>query len=135
MIKQLGVYFISFALLSLIGYYLHTIALSQLASESPISLKYVYIFFGGFSLLLCANFSLLSRTEKFKDQLGFLYLVSVALKILLFCIVFSKHIFIEASFMKKETLNLLIPMILMLVLEVFFVSKLLNYSTPLKNAE
>lgn len=133
MIKQLGVYLISFLLVSFIGYYLHAIVLSQFANKSPISLKYVYTFFGGFSLLLCTNFSLLSRTEKFKDQLGFLYLVSVALKILLFCIVFSKHIFIEASFTREETVNLLIPMLLMLVLEVFFTSKLLNYSSSLKN--
>ncbi len=136
MIKQLSIYFINFTLVSLIGFYFHTIVLSQLADQSPISLKEVYTFFGGFSLLVCTTLLLLlSNTEKFKDQLGFLYLVSVALKIILFCIVFSKYIFTASSFTNKETINLLIPMILILVLEVFFTSKLLNNSSPLKNAK
>ena len=93
MIKQIGVYLIGFGLLSLIGYNVHTILLSQVANESPVSLKKVYLFYGIFSLMLCTQLFLLSKKEKFKDQLGFLYLVSVALKIILFCFVFYKYIF------------------------------------------
>ncbi len=133
MIKQLGIHFVSFTILSLTGFYLHKIILSQITINLPFSLKEVYTFYAGFSLLLCTSFLLLSRTEKFKDQLGFLYLVSVALKIILFCIIFREYIFTQDSFTEQESINLLIPMILMLVLEVFFISKLLKNTRPLKN--
>lgn len=133
MIKQLAAYLVGFAGLSFLGYQAHQLLFSQIASISPIDLKHLYLFFGGFSFALCTLFLVLSKTEKFRYQLGFLYLVSVALKIAIFCAVFSDAIFSSQSFTNKETVNLLIPMILMIVLEVVFISKLLNSFSPLKN--
>ncbi|NAS31661.1 hypothetical protein GTQ40_11810 [Flavobacteriaceae bacterium R38] len=135
MIKQIGIYLVSFMLLLLIGFNSHQLILSQLAIDTPFSLKKVYVFHGAFSLLLCTNFFLLFHTKKFKDQLGFLYLVSVALKIILFCIVFSEHIFTEDSFTQTDGINFLIPMAVMLFLEVFFINKLLKKSSPVKNTK
>ena len=130
MIKQLALYVFLFILLSFAGYYGHTIGLPELAAKSIISLKEVYIFFGGFSLILCISFSFLYRTHKFKDQIGFLYLLSVAIKIILFCIFFNERLFFETdSLSNQEAVNLLIPMGLMLIGEVFFISKLLNNTT------
>lgn len=135
MIKQVGLYVVSFGLLSFVGYNVYTVLLPQIASESRISLKEVYLFYGIFSLMLCTLLLLLSKKEKFKDQLGFLYLISVALKVILFCLVFYKHIFTKDSFTNIESINFLIPMILLLVLEVFFISKLLKNISPSKNAK
>lgn len=130
MIKQLVVYLVLLVLLCFAGYYIHILGFSQLVSESRVSLKNTYIFFGAFTLILCIVFSFLYRTRKFKDQIGFLYLLSVALKIIFFCIIFNERLFIEASSLSNnEAINLLIPMSLMLIAEVFFISKLLNKTT------
>lgn len=133
MIKKLGLYNITFILFSFAGYYLHTKGLAGMANQTPISLAEVYLYHGVFSFLLCAIFSFLSNTKKFRDQLGFLYLVSVALKIIVFCFVFYTPIFKTDSFTKMESANLLIPMGLFLILEVFFISKTLNNMSHLKN--
>lgn len=135
MIKQLGLYVIGFGLLSLISYYLHISLFPKIASESPILLSEVYAFFGTFSLVVCAQLFFLSNTEKFKDQLGFLYLVSIALKMILFFFVFYKQIFTKGSFTNTESINLLIPIILILILEVFFIGKLLKNTSVSKNVE
>ncbi|MCH9661967.1 MAG: hypothetical protein K0U54_13775 [Bacteroidetes bacterium] len=135
MSRQLLMYVISFSSLAGLGYFTHITLLSRIAAVSPISITSLYLFFGGFSLALCVLLFLLLKTKKFKDQLGFLYLVSVALKIGIFCAVFSKQIFSEVSFTNTQSLNLLIPMFLMIGLEVFFISRLLNNLTLSKNAE
>ncbi|WP_299761685.1 DUF6168 family protein [uncultured Dokdonia sp.] len=133
MIKQLSLYSIIFVLFSFAGYYIHTTVFTSLANQAPFSLQDVYLYHGVFSLLLCAIFLALLNSKKFKDQLGFLYLVSVALKIMLFCIAFYTPIFKTDSFTNTEAANLLIPIGLFLILEVFFISKLLNKIAPLKN--
>lgn len=135
MIKQIGVYSISFILVSLIGYYLHIFLFPKVAIESPIPLRQVYTFFSVFSLVVCSQLLVLSKSEKYKDQLGFLYLVSIVLKIILFFIVFYKQIFKGEAFTNIEGINLLIPIILILYLEVFFIGKLLKNIRPLKNAK
>ena len=133
MVKQVALYSVTFILFSFIGYYLHTKGLSEMANQSPISLVEIYLYHGLFSFLLSTLFSFLSNTEKFRDQLGFLYLFSVSLKIIIFCFVFYDSIFRADSFTNIESANLLIPMGLFLIIEVFFISKTLNNISPLKN--
>ena len=133
MIKQNIIYFLSFVLLSLLGYCSHTSFLPSIASDSPMSVVGLYLFFTIFSFLLCTSLTYLQKTKKFREQLGFLYLFSVGLKIIIFCILFYSAIFSKESFTNRQSINLLIPMILMLILEVFFVCKLLNRFNPVKN--
>jgi len=135
MIRHLGIYFITFLLLSLIGYFLHTAIFSELASKSIISLAKIYTFFGSFSFILCTSLILLYQTDKFKDQIGFFYLTSVALKIIFFCFFFYNLLFTRDSFTNQEVINFLIPMFLMLVFEVFFIRNLLNNSGHIKNVK
>lgn len=135
MIKQLGIYLLSFLFLAIFGYYSHTVIFSGLAIKSIIPLAKVYIYFSSFSLLLCVTLLLLFKTKKFKDQIGFFYLAGVALKIIIFCFVFYEQLFIQITFTNQEVINFLIPMILMLVLEVFFIKNLLNNSGYLKNVK
>jgi len=129
------VYSISFILLSLIGYYTHIFLFPNITIESPIPLSKVYAFFTGYALAVCVQLLVLSKTEKFKDQLGFLYLVSIVLKMILFFVAFRKQIFTEGSFTNTEGINLLIPIVLTLFLEVFFMRKLFKNIGALKNAE
>lgn len=133
MIKQLAVYITSFILLSFIGYNVHAMLLANTIDTLPFSLNQAYVFHTVFSLLLCIVFLLLSKGSKYNDQLGFLYLVSVALKIVLFCVVFNEPIFGEKALTKAESVNLLIPMFLFLILEAIIIIKLLNNLTPIKN--
>jgi len=133
MIQQFFIYLISFIALAFFGYYIHTSVLHSIAEVSPVSLLNLYLFFTSFSLILCISFLYSQKTERFKDQLGFLYLLSVVLKIVVFCVVFRGAIFSQDSFTNKQTVNLLIPIFLMIVLEVFFISKMLNKNKPIKN--
>ncbi len=133
MIKQLAVYAISFILLTFIGYNVHAKILANTLNSLPFSLYQAYVFHTVFSLLLCIGLLLLSKKRKYTDQLGFLYLVSVGLKIILFCVVFNEPIFGEKALTKSESVNLLIPMFLFLILEAIVIIKLLNKLTPIKN--
>ena len=135
MIKQIGVYSISFILISLIGYYIHIFLFPNITIESPIPLSKVYAFFTGFALAVCVQLLVLSKIEKFKDQLGFLYLVSIVLKMILFFVVFYKQIFTGQAFTNTEGIKLLIPIILTLLVEIFFIRKILKNIGALKNAE
>ncbi len=132
--KHIITYLLGFGIIFVLGFSAHQFLLAKIMAQSPIDITNLYLFFGIFSFLLCVILYLLSKTEKFKDQLGFLYLVSVVLKIVAFSFVFSVHIFSERSFSNQENANLLIPMVLNILLEVFFMSKILNNTTPSKNA-
>jgi len=133
MIKQLLIYIMLFVVLCATSYYLHTVIFTDLATKSPIGLKAVYSFHFLFTLILVILLLILSYKEKFKDQIGFLYLVSMTLKIALFCFVFKAHIFNGNSFTRTESVNLLIPMSLALFFEVLFLSKILNGFQAIKN--
>ncbi len=133
MIKRISLKIIFFVLVSLVVYFLHTIGLSNLASHSPISLIQVYIFNTVFTVFLCVTAIVLSKTEKYADQIGFLYLGSVVLKVIFFFLLFYKPIFKSDDFTNIEIFNLLIPIILFLIFEVVVISKILNNKPALKN--
>jgi len=136
MTKKIVIYVIISILLLCIAYYIHTTTFTHFANKAPIPLEKVYAFFVGFYIILGVSFSFLYTKTSFKDQLGFLYLASVVLKIILFSIIFSKQLFmIDSSFPRQSAVNLLIPIILTLIAEVFIISKLLNNSTRQKNAK
>ncbi|WP_460220460.1 DUF6168 family protein [Psychroserpens sp. MEBiC05023] len=115
------------------AYMVHTNVFVDFASSSPIQLEALYGFHTVFTFLLTLSLSLLLFNNKFKDQIGFLYLASMVLKLLLFCIIFKKYIFNDNSFTNIESFNILIPMLLALFFEMLFLSKLLNNFDALKN--
>ena len=90
------------------------------------SLKKVYLFHTVFSLLICVNFKLLSTVNKIYDQLGFIYLGTILLKLILFCLIFYKSIFTEEELTSTARISLFIPMIIFLSTEAVFVTKILN---------
>ncbi|TBN03897.1 hypothetical protein EYD45_07695 [Hyunsoonleella flava] len=131
--KQIRLYGILLALVSLFIYYLHVHVFVSISDKSPVPLDVIYLFNGAFSLLTCSTVLYLSNQQKYNDQIGFLYLASVVLKLVLFFLIFYRPIFKTDAFTNTESVNLLIPIILFLIIEVILIRKLLNKNSHLKN--
>ena len=126
MIKTFCLYLGAFLGLYLIGYYLHESVISNQDVTLRFNLKSVYLFSAITSFVLCVLFYFLSLIKKTKEQLGFIYLPTLVIKIGLFAILFKSDIFQLSEVTKTESLNLLLPIGLFLVLEVLFIARLLN---------
>lgn len=130
MIKRSIAYLLGFVIILVSTYSFHTSFLKK-SNYISILLKESYIYFTSFTLILCLGLLLLKFFKKLEPQLGFLYLLSVPLKIIGFYTIF-KEIFSQGDF---YLINLLVPMALTLVFEVFLISKLLNKLSAVKNAK
>ena len=126
MIKSIFVLTTVFFFLFLVCFSLHEFFLENQQLILPFSLKKVYLFHLTFSLLICTNFLLFSTVDKIFEQLGFIYLGSIVLKLLLFSIIFYKSIFIGEKLTFIARLSLFIPMIVFLLTEAVFVAKILR---------
>jgi len=126
MSKQLFFQFLVFLALFLIGFHLHEFILEKIQLQTAFSLKKVYLFHLGFSLLICINFTIFSTVDKIFQQLGFIYLVTIFLKIVVFSIIFYNPIFSKENLDFASKISLFIPMIIFLLTEAFFVAKILN---------
>ncbi|WP_369798294.1 DUF6168 family protein [Cellulophaga sp. Hel_I_12] len=126
MVKAILIYSIVFTCLFFGGQYLQHFyfASSNVALSQAIENVYLFHFF--FSLVICIIFLVLSNISKFKDQLGFIYLANLLLKIFFFVILFQNLIFTEMIMTKLERISLLIPVVLFLSFEVFFISRILR---------
>jgi hypothetical protein len=126
MIKTIFLYSFIFFTLFFVSFSLHNHFLEENQVLLPFSLKKVYLFHLGFSMLICINFKLLSSVNKIADQLGFIYLGTLLLKIVLFSIIFYQSIFTEEELSKITRISLLIPALIFLLTEAIFVAKILN---------
>ena len=126
MIKSIFLYATVFFSLFFLSTLLHENYLEKQAIILPFSLKKVYLFHLGFSLLICSNFLIFSTVDKIFEQLGFIYLVTIVLKLILFCVIFYKSIFTIENLTFEARLSLFIPMIIFLLTEAFFVAKILK---------
>lgn len=126
MSKQLFFQFSIFLALFLLGFHLHEFILEKIQLQTAFSLKKVYLFHLGFSLLICINFTIFSTVDKIFQQLGFIYLVAIFLKIVVFSIIFYNPIFSKENLDFASKISLFIPMIIFLLTEAFFVAKILN---------
>lgn len=126
MIKTIFLYSFIFFTLFYISFSLHNYFLEENQVLLPFSLKKVYLFHLGFSMLICINFKLLSSVNKIADQLGFIYLGTLLLKIVLFSIIFYQSIFTEEELSKISRISMLIPALIFLLTEAIFVAKILN---------
>ncbi len=131
--KEFVRFFVIFLVCTILFYFIHIELLKHFESHSILALDQVYLFLGGFSAFLLIQLFLLSKNDRFTDQLGFFYLVGVALKLILFSIVFKERIFSHESFTNEQSVNLLIPIILTLFFEVLILSKILNKKDHIKN--
>jgi len=115
-----------FLFLFFVSFYTHVFLLQKTGIKLPFNLKKMYLFHAVFSSVLCLNFVIFSRVDKVFQQISFIYLASIILKILLFCTIFYKPIFAKESLTNLQAISLLIPLFLFLSTEVFFVIKILN---------
>jgi len=126
MIKNLFLYTTVFFALYFLSHLLHQNIIEKQEIILPFSLKKIYLFHLGFSLIICTNFLLLSTVNKISDQLGFIYLATIILKPVLFCLIFYKSIFTEETLSFAARISLIIPMIIFLLTEAFFVAQILQ---------
>lgn len=126
MLKRFLVYSTVFAILFFIGFYSHQYFIDKNQVDLIFSLKKVYLFHAVFSLIICVKFYLMSLNEKLSQQLGFIYLVALVLKIIVFCAVFYNPILTTESLPKSNSISLLIPIAIFLIAEVSFVANILN---------
>ncbi|MFY9243802.1 MAG: DUF6168 family protein [Polaribacter sp.] len=126
MIKSILIYSLVFFILYAVGYNLHLIILQKNEIYLPFSLQKIYLFHLGFSMLICINFRLFSSVDKIFQQLGFIYLATLVLKIILFTAIFYKSIFTEENMAFSVRISLLIPAIIFLLTEAFFIARILT---------
>lgn len=132
--KKLAIYILDFAFSMLLLYFIH-VSFFTFSELFKTHLRDSYIYLGCFTVIVCFSLSFLQKSKKFERQLGFIYLFTVPLKIILF-IGFFKNQFFEQSFnSKKEIANILIIILLTLFYEVLFMRHLLNDSNSAKNVE
>lgn len=124
MIKSIFTYLLVFLAVGFLVYFVHNSQVQDL----NFSLSKVYMFFTISSFVICALFQLGSIFKKVKEQLGFIYLAAVVVKLVVFGIVFYDSVFVEPLTMKSR-ISLLIPLFSLLFFEVFFISKILNQKT------
>src|SRR5690606_31186349 len=107
--------------------------LQYIIDKNTIHLRFaiqpIYLFFVLTSLAISLTFLVLNSIQKTREQLGFLYLGTMFLKIMLFVFVFYNSIIKIPSLSKTESLNVLIPLFIFLFLEGYFVVRLLQQNT------
>ena len=126
MIRSALLFFILLFLVFLIGFSIHEFFIEKQEISLPFSLKKVYLFHLSFSLLVCINFLIFSTFDKVFEQLGFLYLGTIILKLSLFCTVFYATIFTEQELTLSSRISLFIPVILFLITEAAIVANILK---------
>lgn len=124
MIKWFLVYLLSFAAFFALAFYLQNAILDANNVQLRYNLIDVYLFFGFFSIILCYIFKVLNLFPKASDNLGYIYLFTLIAKIGFFVLIFQQSI-LKQNLSKIESLNILIPMFLFLILEIYFIAKIL----------
>lgn len=132
MIKKLIIYLVAFGVLFVCGSYVHLYFLGAEVSSLNFFVSNIYLFHALFSFLLCSVFYVLSNNHKFQHQLGFLYLGALLFKLLAFSVIFYSVLFQQETLSYNERLSLLIPVFVFMVPEVYFISKILLKTDPVK---
>lgn len=126
MIRSLLIYAIAFAvLLAIVHLSLNTIS-NQLGYSIRFDTFKTNLFFAIISFLICACFHILSNINRIKPQLSFVYLPTLFVKGIFFFAFFKSSVFNIVTFSVIESLALLIPFLIFLALEVYFIVKILN---------
>jgi len=126
MIRSIIAYTAIFFCIFIVSFSLHEYLLDEREIILPFSLKKAYLFHLGFSLIICTNFQAISKVEKIFDQLGYIYLGTILLKLIIFIAIFYKSIVTEEILPFITRISLLIPMIIFLLLEAIVVAKILK---------
>ncbi|MFD2563598.1 DUF6168 family protein [Aquimarina rubra] len=124
MIKNLLRFLVIFLLVLLGVYFIHTWALDFFSFHSNSTIVNLsYIFNAVYTFVLVTLILLLSK--KFKDQIGFIFLAGSFIKLGVF-VAITKLSSIEVD--RSVFLDFFTPYVISLILEVYYVSKILNPS-------
>ena len=126
MIRSVLLFSVVFFIVFIIGFSIHDFLIQKQQIILPFSLKKVYLFHLFFSLIICVNFLIFSNFNKFFEQLGFIYLGTILLKLTLFCFLFYPSIFTEEELALSSRMSLFVPVILFLITEATIVAKILK---------
>ncbi|WP_028870620.1 DUF6168 family protein [Psychroserpens burtonensis] len=126
MIKKFLIFVVAFAVLFAVVYGFQEVFINQSSQEIRFSVFDTNVFFGVTSLIICIHFEIFSSIKKLQSQLGFIYLPTLFIKGILFFIIFKSSIFNSETLTITERLHLLIPLLLFLALEVFFITRILK---------
>lgn len=126
MSKDIFRYIAVFVSLFLTGFYGHQFLLEFFGLKLSFSLEKVYLFHASFSALICVNLKVISTVDKLFSQLGFIYLSTLVIKLILFAIFFYNPLFTVDSFSSADKLSLFFPLFIFLLTEAIFVLKILN---------
>ncbi len=126
MIKSLITYVLSFSAALVIIHFSQEFLLSQLKVLLRFKLWDVNLFFATVSLIICIHFKFFSAIKNLQSQLGFIYLPTLFIKGALFFLMFKSSVFQLETLTMAERLNILIPLFMFLLLEVFFIVKIIT---------
>ncbi|MGB7843601.1 MAG: DUF6168 family protein [Salinimicrobium sp.] len=105
-----------------IAYVVHTFVYSQISSQDATGLiNFTYQFNVGITFLF--GNTMIIASEKIKDQLGFIFLVSIAVKLGIFGFLTKTS---EFEIGKSNFLHFFIPYVVCVVIEIVYVIKILN---------
>jgi len=108
------------------SYFLQGSLLSEPNPTFSTVLQNAYTFLYFFSLILTIIFQLVSKNDKYFEQLGFIYLGLLVFKIIIFAVMFYPHLMGEKLMPQFYRASLLLPVFVFLFLEVFFISKIMK---------
>lgn len=108
------------------SFFLHQSLLVDNHSDFNTLLQKAYIFHLIFSTSIIIAFHLLSTNKKIFPQLGFIYIALLVFKIAAFTAMCYPQLMGDQYLPRFERASLLIPVFVFLILEVFFVSKILQ---------
>lgn len=117
---------VAFATLFGCVYGFQNLILSESLSEIRFSVFDTNVFFAMSSLLICIHFEIFSNIKRLQPQLGFIYLPTLFIKGILFFAMYKSSVFSINSLSATERLNLLVPFLVFLALEVFFITQILS---------
>lgn len=126
MIKKFLIFTIAFATLFGVIHLVQEALINQYSQELNFNVYDTNMFFAVSSLIICIHFAIFSQIKKLQPQLGFIYLPTLFIKGILFFVFFKSSIFTSETLTTQERLNLLIPLLFFLALEVFFITRILK---------
>ncbi|MGJ8715846.1 MULTISPECIES: DUF6168 family protein [Maribacter] len=126
MLKNIILYIVVFTVVGATSYFLQNFVLSTPPSYfGPLLIK-AYSFHYLFSLTLVIVFLIASKNKSFFEQLGFIYMGVLVFKLTLVAAIFYPYLLGELVMPQLYRGLLMLPAIIFLFLEVFFISKIMG---------
>ena len=126
MLKNIILYIVVFTVVGATSYFLQNFVLSTPPSYfGPLLIK-AYSFHYLFSLTLVIVFLIASKNKSFFEQLGFIYMGVLVFKLTLVAAIFYPYLLGELVMSQLYRGLLMLPAIIFLFLEVFFISKIMG---------